>query len=228
MTAMIPDLNLFAGASPIQCFPLYHYDRDGQNRRENISDWALQKFINKYKDQRITKFDIFHYIYAILHHPAYIRKYAANLKKQLPRIPFIRNFQEMAEAGKNLARLHIYYEGQEEYPLKKNVSFAENPNWQIEKMILSKDRRNIKINDSLTLSNIPAKAFEYIVGNRSALEWVIEQYRLRDVLKNDNVDDPNKAADPTYISRLICQVITVSLETIKIIQAMPLMDEILD
>jgi predicted helicase len=228
MTAMIPDLNLFAGASPIQCFPLYHYDRDGRNRRENISDWALQNFIDKYKDQRITKYDIFHYVYAILHHPAYIRKYAANLKKQLPRIPFIRNFQEIAEAGKNLARLHVFYEGQEEYPLKKSVSFAENPDWQIEKMILSKDRRNIKINDSLTLSNIPARAFEYIVGHRSALEWVIEQYRLRDLLKNDNVDDPNKAADPTYIIRLICQVITVSLESIKVIQAMPPMDEILD
>ena len=217
---MIPDLNLFAGASPVQCFPLYHYDKNGQNRRENISDWALDKFINHYKDPNITKFDIFHYVYAVLQHPAFIRKYAANLRKQLPRIPFTTHFHQLSNAGKNLARLHLFYEGQAEYPLKKNFSVGYNPDWEIEKIVLSKDRRNIKINDYITLSNIPSKAFDYLIGTRSPLEWVIEQNRKKAILVNGSSDEPNRPGDPMYIYRLIAQVITVSLESIKIIDSL--------
>jgi predicted helicase len=223
---MIPDLNLFAGASPIQCFPLYHYDKDGHNRRENISDWALQKFIHHYEDERITKYDIFHYVYAVLHHPSYIRKYAANLRKQLPRIPFTDNFQETADAGKNLARLHLFCDGQVEYPLRKIITFTEQPDWHIEKIVLSKNQRSIKINDYLSISNIPAAAFDYVIGNRSALEWVIEQYRYRESIKDSIIDDPNKPSDPTHIIRLIGQVITVSLETMKIVNSIPSIKEI--
>jgi len=100
MTNRIPDLNLFAGASPIQCFPLFHYDKDGKNRNQNITNWALDKFVTFYRDEGITKYDVFHYIYAVLHHPSYLRKYAANLRKELPRIPLIKSYYTMVEAGK--------------------------------------------------------------------------------------------------------------------------------
>ncbi|MCK4560776.1 MAG: hypothetical protein KAV45_13405 [Calditrichia bacterium] len=223
---LIPDLNLFAGASPIQCFPFYIFDTDGRNKRENITDWALEKFSNHYKDSRITKFDIFHYVYAILHHPMYIRKYAANLRQQLPRIPFIKDFHDIVQAGSNLARLHLFFDGQEEYPLKKNIEFKESLDWQIEKMSFTKDRRGIIINDDLSISNIPVKAFEYMIGNRSALEWIIEQYRIRNVATAGGEDDPNLLSDPAYIIRLIGQITTVSIESQKIINSMPGSNEI--
>lgn len=224
ITNLIPDLNLFAGASPVQCFPLYHYDREKKTKIENITDWALQKYIDHYKDSSIIKFDIFHYTYAMLHHPDYIRKYAANLRKELPRIPFVKRFNDMVEAGKNLARLHLFWEGQAEYPLRQNISFANKPDWQIEKMQIEKDQRSIKLNDYVTLSHIPSAAFEYIIGQRSVLEWVIDQYRLREAIAGGGADDPNRPTDPTCISRLIAQVITVSLETVKIIKNMPSID----
>jgi predicted helicase len=220
ITNLIPDLNLFAGASPVQCFPFYIYDTDGGNKRENITDWAHKLFINHYKDPRITKFDIFHYIYAILQHPAYIRKYGANLRQQLPRIPFVSYFQDMVQIGSNLARLHLFFDGQAEYTLKKNIDFKGEPDWQFEKMIFTKDRRGIQINDDLLISNIPVKAFDYMIGNRSALEWIVEQYRTRIVSEAGNGDDPNQPTDPAYFIRLIGQIITVSLESLKLINSM--------
>jgi predicted helicase len=216
---LIPDLNLFAGASPIQCFPLYIFDNDGRNKRDNITDWILEKFCKHYKDLRITKYDIFHYVYAVLHHPVYIRKYSANLRQQLPRIPMIKDFYKLSIAGANLARLHLYYEGQEEYPLRKNFKLNENPDWKIEKMSFTKDRRSIIINETLSMSNIPFKAFEYMIGNRSALEWIIEQYRLRNVVSAGGEDNPNQSVDPSYIIRLIGQVTTISIESQKIINS---------
>ncbi|TFH01790.1 MAG: hypothetical protein E4H13_03915 [Calditrichales bacterium] len=224
MTNLIPDLNLFAGASPVQCFPLYSYDRDGFSRRENISDWALESFITHFKDFRISKYDIFHYIYAVLHHPQYIRKYAANLKKQLPRIPFVSPFDVLAKAGKDLARLHLFYEGQEEYPLKLTYSSTGHPDWIFDKMGLEENHRRIRINEELSVSKIPAKAYTYLLGNRPALEWVVDQYRVREGQVTKSTDDPNQSADPTFITRLIGQVVTVSLETIKIINDLPTLD----
>jgi predicted helicase len=220
MTNLIPDLNLFAGASPIQCFPLYIFDDDGRNKRENITDWALEKFCNYYKDYMITKYDIFHYVYAILHHPMYIRKYTANLRHQLPRIPLIKEFYGLSRAGANLARLHLFFEGQEEYPLKKNTKFEEKPDWQIEKMSFTKDRRGIIINDNFSLSNIPVRAFDYNIGNRSALEWLVEQYRVRNVTIAGGEDNPNQFSDPAHIIRLIGQITTISIESYKIINSM--------
>jgi predicted helicase len=217
---LIPDLNLFAGASPIQCFPLYIYDDDGKNKRDNITDWALEKFCTYYKDYGITKFDIFHYVYAILHNPVYIRKYTANLKQQLPRIPLIGDFYSLVTAGANLARLHLFFDGQEEYPLKKNIKVQENPDWRFEKISFTKDRRGIIINEDLSLSNIPARAFEFIIGNRSALEWIIEQFRFRNMVTAGSEDDPNELTDPSYITRLIGQIITVSIESLKIINSL--------
>ena len=110
----------------IQCFPFYTYSADGSNRRENLTDWALQQFRAHYQDDALAKWDIFHYVYALLHHPAYREKYAANLRRELPRIPLAPDFWGFARAGARLAELHVHYEQQPEYPLKC-VEKAANP-----------------------------------------------------------------------------------------------------
>jgi predicted helicase len=99
----IPDLNFYA--DPAQCFPFYTYNEDGTNRRENITDWAMGQFRTHYADKSIRKWDIFYYVYALLHHPVYRERYAANLKHELPRIPYARDFQEFAKIGKHLAEI---------------------------------------------------------------------------------------------------------------------------
>jgi predicted helicase len=207
--------------SGTQCFPFYTYHEDGSNRKENITDWALNEFRSHYKNNSITKWNIFHYVYAVLHHPTYRTRYATNLKRELPRIPFAPEFHAFAQAGKRLAELHVDYEKQPEYPLE----MIENPNvpldWQVEKMRLSKDKTQIIYNDFLTLSGIPAEAFQYRLGNRSALDWVIDQYQVSTDKRSGITNDPNRTDDPQYIVRLIGQIITVSLETMKIIRALP-------
>ena len=97
MSRCIPDLNFYA--DPQQSFPFYTYDEDGTNRQENITDWALAEFRNHYGDDTITKWDIFHYNYALLHHPDYREKYQMNLKRDLPHIPFAEDFWGFANAG---------------------------------------------------------------------------------------------------------------------------------
>ena len=106
MSDQIVDLHLCASVDAHQCFPFYVYDEVGTNRRENITDWALKQFRTRYKDKKLTKWDIFHYVYALLHHPGYRTKFADNLKKSLPRIPFAPDFRAFANAGKELAELH--------------------------------------------------------------------------------------------------------------------------
>ena len=205
-----------------QCFPFYIYDEDGTNRRENITDWALTEFRTHYGDDTLTKWDIFHYNYGLLHHPEYRETYQANLKRDLPHIPFAKDFWGFAEAGARLADLHVNYESQPEYD---NLKFVQNPdaqlNWRVEKMKLSKDKTSLIYNDFLTLSGIPPKAHDYRLGTRSALEWVIDQYRVKTDKRSGIVNDPNRADDPQYIVKLISQVITVSLETVDIVENLP-------
>ena len=272
-------------------------DEDGTNRRENITDWALNEFRTHYGDANITKWDIFHYVYAVLHHPEYRTRYAANLKRELPRIPFVQSpvascqsperadpslradalarddnpkkcagerspstpaaqgaasaqddtrarvidptlsqkmgkdgapassqgdaaiFWRFAEAGRRLAELHVNYEQQAEYPLERVEKGQLN--YRVEKMRLSKDKTTLTYNDFLTLKGIPTETYEYRLGNRSALEWVVDQYQVSTDKRSGIVNDPNRDDDPEYIVRLIGQVITVSLETMKIVKALP-------
>ena len=305
-----------------QCFPFYVYDEDGSNRRENITDWALHEFRTHYSDPNITKWDIFHYVYAVLHHPEYRERYAANLKRELPRIPFVgvsllgsaalqrgvnaappldchhegasapegsaflraattehtnsgpapqgrkslaehaaeggvlgnaqnelesrrdgrtpstlpkasaqsavadgapkEIFHAFADAGKRLADLHVNYEQQPEYPLERVEKGQLN--WRVEKMRLSKDKTTLVYNEFLTLKGIPPETYEYRLGNRSALEWVIDQYQVSTDKRSGIVNDPNRTDDPEYILRLVGQVITVSLETMKIVKALPVLE----
>ena len=207
------------------CFPFYTYDEDGTNRQENITDWALAEFRTHYKDDTITKWDIFHYTYGLLHHPAYREKYEANLKRDLPHIPFAKDFWGFAKAGERLADLHINYESQPEYDGLKLIQNPDVPlDWRVEKMKLSKDKTSLVYNDFLTISGIPEKTHDYRLGNRSALEWIINQYCVKIDKRSGIVNDPNRADDPQYIVKLIGKVITISLETVKIIEELPDLD----
>jgi predicted helicase len=172
-------LNDYQPQGGSQCFPFYTYDEDGTNRQENITDWVLERFRAHYSDTNISKWNIFYYVYAVLHHPQYRDTYAANLKRELPRIPFTPDFWGFAEAGKQLAQLHVHYEEQEEYPLDMRETPGMPLNWRGEKMRLSKDKTQIVYNDFLTLAGIPPETFEYRLGNRSALDWVIDQYHVK-------------------------------------------------
>jgi predicted helicase len=205
----------------IQCFPFYTYSEDGANRRENLTDWALKQFRDHYRDDAIVKWDIFHYVYALLHHPAYREKYAANLRRELPRIPLAPDFWGFSRAGARLAELHVHYEQQPEYPLKWVEKEGAPLNWRVDRMKLTPDKTALTYNNFLTLTGIPPEVFAYKLGNRSALEWVIDQYKVSTDSRSGITNDPNRADDPQYITRLLGQVITISLETLEIIEKLP-------
>ena len=218
MSKHIPDYHLTGDS---QCFPFYTYDEDGTNRRENITDWALDSFRAHYRDDTITKWDIFHYVYGLLHHPAYRERYQANLKRELPRIPFTPDFRAFASAGARLAHIHVHYEDQPQYPLAQLETPDAPLDWRVEKMRLSKDRTQLTYNRFLTLDGIPSAAFNYRLGNRSALEWVIDQHRVKTDKRSGITNDPNRPDDPQYILRLLAKVISVSLETVNIVKELP-------
>ena len=232
-TNMIPSIDL--AFEKIQCFPFYIYDEDGSNRRENITDWALAQFRKQYQDESISKWDIFHYVYALLHHPGYRERYQANLKRDLPHVPLApqsSDFWAFAKAGARLADIHVGYEEMPLYPLTIVETPGQLLNWRVEKMRLSMDKRSIRYNDFLTLEGIPEKAFAYRLGNRSALEWVLDQYRVKVDKRSGLVNDPNCVPgkfdshttvqqDEQYIVKLLQKVITVSLETVEIVESLP-------
>ncbi|MDE0077012.1 MAG: N-6 DNA methylase [Caldilineaceae bacterium] len=221
MCRQIADLHLVGAACGSQCFPFYTYDEDGTNRRENITDWALDRYRAHYRDDAFTKWDIFHYVYGLLHHPAYRDRYQANLKRELPRIPFAPDFRAFAAAGARLAHIHVHYEDQPQYPLAQFETPDVPLDWRVEKMRLSKDRTQLTYNRFLTLDGIPPAAFNYRLGNRSALEWVIDQYRVKTDKRSGITNDPNRPDDPQYILGLLAKVISVSLETVKIVEGLP-------
>jgi predicted helicase len=157
----------------------------------------------------------------VLHHPEYRAKYAANLRRELPRIPFIEDFAGLAKAGAQLAELHVNYETQPEYAL----DWIENPtkplDWRVERMKLSKDKKSLVYNDFLTLANIPPEVYAYKLGNRSALEWIVDQYQVSIDNRSGIRNDPNDSTDPKAIVRLIGQVVSVSVATVAIINHLP-------
>ncbi len=208
-----------------QCFPFYTYNEDGTNRQENITDWALAEFRKHHGDNSISKWDIFHYNYGILHHPEYREKYQANLKRDLPHIPFAKDFWGFANAGAQLADIHVNYESQPKYDGLQYIETPDMPiDWRVEKMKLSKDKTQLVYNDFLTIDGIPAEVFDYRLGTRSALEWVIDQYRVKVDKRSGIVNDPNRADEPRYIVDLIGRVISVSLRTVEIVAGLPELD----
>jgi predicted helicase len=217
-TNVIPDLHLTGDS---QCFPFYTYDEDGGNRRENITDAALQRFRAHYGDDTISKWDIFHYVYALLHHPGYRERYAGNLKRELPRIPFAPDFAAFAQAGQQLAALHVGYESVTPYPLQERWLPGAPASWRVEKMKLSADNTEIAVNRVLTLTGLPPETFAYRLGSRSALEWVIDQYRVKTDPRSGISSDPNQySSDERYIVDLVRRVVQVSVETVALVQTL--------
>jgi predicted helicase len=216
---VIPDLHLVGAGCGTQCFPFYTYSEDGTNRRENITDWALKQFQSKYSDQ-VTKWDIFHYVYALLHHPQYRERYAENLKRDLPHIPLVKQneaFDTCKRIGEQLMNLHLTYEQEKEYPLEWVLNESTSFSWRVEKMKLTPDKTAVIVNKSLTLAGIPQECFQYRLGNRSALEWVIDQYQISEDKRSGIESDPNNLDDPEYIIRLVGRVVKVSVETVKMV-----------
>ena len=207
---------------------------DGYTRKENITDATLTAYRSTYGDESIAKEDIFYYIYALLHHSEYREKYAADLKKMLPRIPLVKGFWEYSRAGRALAELHLGYESVEPYPLDEVVSSPapEDPEecfefYRVQKLQFGpkKDKTRIKYNGHLTLKGIPEEANEYQVNGGSALEWVIDRYQVKtdkdSLITNDPNDYCRAVNDPRYIVDLIKRLVTVSLETQKLVGTLP-------
>ncbi|MCK5743365.1 MAG: DNA helicase, partial [Caldisericia bacterium] len=170
--------------------------------------------------KKITKWDIFYYIYAMLHHPGYREEYKENLKRSLPRIPFASDFWRFASIGRELADIHINYESIEPYPLEtiiKNKEFAKC-DFRVTKMKLSKDKKELIYNDEYTFKNIPSEVYEYKLGNRSALEWIVDQYQVKVDKRSGIIQDPNNFdGDERYIFDLVGKIVAVSLETVKLV-----------
>ncbi|MBZ0276314.1 MAG: hypothetical protein K8I60_09225, partial [Anaerolineae bacterium] len=194
----------------------------------------LHKEEGEGEGKEITKWDIFYYVYGLLHHPDYRARYADNLKRELPRLPFAPDFWAFSTAGRKLADLHLHYETVKPYELewvtKGQISY------KVEKMRLidplpsspastggerHKAYAAIQVNETLTMRGIPAEAFAYRLGNRSALEWVIDQYQIKTDKRSGITSDPNGYSDDErYIVDLVEKVVRVSLETVAIVDAL--------
>ena len=156
--------------------PLYRYDKLG-NRLENITDWSLKQFRTHYADESITRQDIFHYVYGVLHNPAYRKKYELNLRREFPRIPFYGDFARWVAWGERLLELHLNFETVAPYPLgRTDLQNVETPK---AKLKADKAAGDIILDTQTTLSGVPAAAWDYKLGNRSGLEWILERYKER-------------------------------------------------
>ena len=210
-----------------QSLARYRYDTKG-NRTENITDWALDQFKKHYKPGRarpkrpITKEAIFHYVYGALHDPVYRDKYALNLKREFPRIPFHPDFWQWADWGRELMDLHIGYETVEPYPLQRvDLPAADHP----PKALLKADPDNgwIMLDAQTTLLGLPPEVWQYRLGNRSALEWILDQYKEgkpKDPTLRTRFDVYRFADHKERVIDLLGRITTVSLRTQAIINAM--------
>jgi len=217
----MPDLHLVGAGAGTQCLPLYRYGESG-DRVENITDWSLTQFQKHYKDKKISKKNIFPYVYAILHHPAYRSKYEINLKREFPRVPFYEDFWKWAEWGKKLMDLHLNYESIQPYPLERvNI---ERSTANITRLMARKEKGEIEIDTQTTLRGVPAEAWEYRLGTYSALEWILERYKEKKPKDPTIVEKFNtyKFADyKEQVIDLLNRVCTVSVETMRIVKEMP-------
>lgn len=253
MTDRIPSLHA-ADMVGSQYFPLYLYDEaenDGEQkglfdtgkpevkrgRKSAITDEALTKFQSAYPLEKLTKEDIFYYVYGILHSPAYRLLFEDNLGKELPRIPCVstaKDFWHLSKAGRELAELHVNYDKAAPYPVNVSGKSLAPSDYRVEKMKVgksgkTKDLTTLIYNSKITLTDIPAEAYEYVVNGKPALDWVIERQTVKADKDSGIVNDANEWAtetlgDPKYPLELFRRVITVSLETMKIIKALPSLD----
>ncbi|AVZ30769.1 type ISP restriction/modification enzyme [Nodularia spumigena] len=215
------DLNFCARGS--SCFALYTYDENGK-RIDNITDWGLKQVQNHYQDKTITKIDIFHYTYAVLHNPEYRTKYELNLKRDFPRLPFYENFHQWVNWGKQLMELHINYETVAPYNLTRvDIPLKDYQKTPKPKLKADKTKGNIILDDVTTLQSIPSEAWEYMLGNRCALEWILDQYKEKKPKDPTIAEKFNTYRFADYkeqVIDLLMRVCTVSVETMKIINLM--------
>lgn len=213
----IPDTH-FIGDT--QAYPLYYYD-DWGNRYNAISGYALNLFRRHYQDNAITEEEIFYYIYAIFHHKGYLEKYKNSLAKEAPRVALSEDFKELSVLGKELGELHLNYESGE---MHKSVKHNLLENAEIEGYYdvvqMKKDKKGdrIQYNHHITITQIPKKAFEYVVNGKSAIDWVIERYSItkdKDSLIENN---PNHYAGGKYVFELLCRVIKLSEKSVDLIE----------
>ena len=239
ITEFLPDFELIGKS---QCFPLYYYEPKKNTapqlpgiitdaiyeRKDAITDFIHGECKALY-GQNVTKEDIFYYVYGLLHSPEYRKTFANDLKKSLPRLPLVdkpETFQAFSKAGRALANLHLNYEEQPPCP-DVLVEGAESGNFRVEKMrFLSKgDKSAIQYNESIRLSNIPLDAYDYVVNGRSAIEWIMDRYQIRVDKASGIVNAPNDWAaehnKPRYILDLLLSIVTVSLETNRIVRGLP-------
>lgn len=200
----------------------------GKDRLDNITDWALAQFTEHYGAKaKITKDAIFAYVYGVLHDPVYREKYALNLKREFPRIPFYRDFKKWRDWGQRLLDLHIHYEKVELFPLKRletldmksrAAKLAPPP-----KLKSDRDKGHIILDTETTLSGVPPEAWDYRLGNRSAIDWVLDQHKEkkpRDKTVAEKFNTYRFADYKEKVVDLLMRVTTVSVETMKIVEAM--------
>lgn len=255
ITDALPDIQLHANG---QCFPLYLYEKhsgqdlliqtssDGQNRKSAITDQALKHFQSVHPDSTITKEDIFYYIYGLLHSEDYRERYGDNLNKQLPRIPRLKKYKDFvafAQAGRDLAALHLNYESLNLHTSTKltgplglrvtdqGVKGGQDTDFYVTKMKFAKkgDQSRVIYNGKITIENIPEEAYDYVVNGKPALEWVMERQAVTTDKKSGIVNDANDWAietmgNPRYPLELFLRVITVSLRTQEIVRNLPKLD----
>lgn len=224
------------------CFPLYYYeenntaqkglfDAGGEGdyiRRDGVSDFILERAKKQY-GKNVTKEDVFYYVYGFLHSPEYRETFANDLKKMLPRLPLVedvRDFWAFSKAGRKLAELHLNYETIPAYEGVK-VTGDENGYYTVEKIRYPKKGQtdNIIYNGKIIISNIPAKAYHYVVNGKSAIDWIMERYQVT-VHKDSGIkNDPNDWAiennQPRYILDLLLSIINVSVQTVEIVEGLP-------
>ena len=244
MVKVMPDL-AFWGSSSGQFFPRWTYvladddggfdfggegvDQWGYRRVDNITDEIIALYRDTVGDE-LVKDDVFYYVYGILHDPDYRTAYAADLKKMLPHIPIpdsAERFTTVADIGRQLAELHLNYEAAQLYPLDVQLKPGADPNnrdtWRVEKMRWwsKTDRSAILYNGKVTIAGIPDQAHDYMLGSRSALDWIIERYQVKVDKASGIVNDPNdwcdEHDDPSYIVDLIKKITTVSVETMTLV-----------
>jgi predicted helicase len=225
-----------------QCFPLYHYEERQKNspslfdaagdseyiRRDGVSDFILERAKKQY-GKNVGKEDIFYYVYGILHSPDYRTSFANDLKKMLPRIPLVedvRDFWKFSKAGRALAELHINYESVPPYA-GVQVTGESSGFFTVEKMRYPKKGQTDTIiyNSKIVVSNIPAKAYEYVVNGKSAIDWIMERYAVtinkESGIKNDPNDWAKEVGNQRYILDLLLSVINVSVQTVEIVEGLP-------
>jgi predicted helicase len=224
-TSRLPDLNCISPASGgTQCLPLYRYNKSGE-RIDNITDWGLIQFQTHYTDPTITKLDIFHYTYAVLHNPSYRIKYELNFKREFPRLPYYSDFHKWTTWGKDLMDLHLTYEAAKPYGMKvAETASKKRQNTSRCKLKADKEKGHIILDAYTTLTGVPPIAWTYKLGNRSALEWILDQYKEKkpkDPTIREKFNTYRFADYKEQVIDLLDRVCTVSVETMKIIEQMP-------